>query len=196
MEVLCDTLNRQLDKVLSSGFHSELSKTHQEYSTEIQVLIDQYLLNSCGPIGDPVLVEPRIPFEAQLGLLGINLDPSVLYTPKTHKDKPYVAVVRNIRMDDVIYGGFNLKDVVDCLGVGMRPATPLEGVVNFGEILSGGFVVLPGGLYESNGYRFDKEHKYRYLCLDKYFGSPRITQVYRDSSDLLVGVLATSGSFK
>lgn len=184
------SLEEQLEILLSANYPGEIGKTDAEYAAELRVSIQ-----SAQDISEEgvtlALVDPRVAFERQLKLLGINLDPSVFSKPVQESSRPYVARLKLIKPDDLSVSGYSLEERVRGLPEGLRPATPYEGLIPHKELLDNKFYVMPGGLFQiSEGLYFGPEYSQRYLGMDRYFGKPRVSHVFKDTRDYLIGVLA------
>lgn len=187
---LCDKL---IELKLDANFHRELGKSEVEYIRDYSCAVDNVLVGG-ERVGQLVLVEPRIPFARQLELLGIVLDPAVFSRPSSNINlKPYARWVEVLTAAD--YKGCHLTDMrmfMDNLPVGMRPASPLEGVNgDFYAILEESFVMMPGGCFDlADGTITGYNSKHSSLCLEEYKGLPRVSQIRLDQYDGLIGLLA------
>lgn len=187
-------LERQVEVLVSSGFGQEVRVSDEEYRVEASDLVNAISDQSI-PEGTILsLVEPRIPYRKQLELLGIKLDPAVLSDPKPPiEDSLYIALQRRFSSTgESSFLGYSLSQMTANLPDNLRPATPFEGIVNFQQLLSRGFVVFPGGDFSNSQWiSFRESGQRRLLCLDTYLGQPRITEVYGRSMDPSIGVLTT-----
>lgn len=185
------SLEEQLEILQLANYPGEIGKTGGEYDAEFRTPIQaaQDIFEEGITLA---LVDPRVAFERQLELLGINLDPAVFSKPVQESSRrPYVARLRLIKPDDPSVTGYSLGDRVRGLSWGLRPATPYEGLTTHNELLKDKFYVMPGGLLQRNeGLYFGLEYNQRYLAMERYLGKPRVSHVSKNTRDFLIGVLA------
>lgn len=178
---------------IRGGFHLELGMNPPEYAASFRDAVEAVV--SAG-IDSPetvlAMVEERIPFTRQLELLGIDLDPGIFYEVVHHPERePYGVWLEVIKSregplansTDYREGMANLPDY-------LRPATPFEGInAEVASIFARSFVSLPGGEYRMPPTVTGGSTRLEAVCLDTYFGRPRISQVRLAEPDDLVGML-------
>lgn len=180
---------------IRSSFHLELGMTSLKYEDSFRDAVEEAISKRGDFQGRTMLglVEERIPFVRQLELLGIVLDPGIFYGVAHKPDKKPYAVWLEVfgSGEGSFLGSANYQEAIDRLPSGLRPATPFEGInTDFASVLNKSFVSLPGGEYDMPGVFTGGLMRFDTLCLDKYFGRPRISHVRLDKFDYLVGMLA------
>lgn len=188
MEVIKDQLRGQAIALAAKGYAKELGVSDDEYVDEWDKRISGF--NEAVEGLMPVLVEPRVDFRRQIEMWGVDLDPAVYTFPKKPCSGPYIALCKLVSAKEVFEKNKNLKGAVDSLSGDYLPATPFEGILASDEILEHGFAVFPGGQYKgSDIYDMPLRVSGTWMCLDRYLGRPRITQVDSTSTDGVIGIL-------
>lgn len=193
-EELQQICNSQLEDKIKFGFHTKLDISETSFRQSYQAAINDIVLGNLHSDGLPTLVEPRIPFFEQAQLLDIPVEPLVFYRPVFDRDrKPYGVWVKVIgKKDELGKEGLHFDQVVKRLPSDLRPATPYEGIgINPETLLDDdAFVIFPNGTYEDVLGIARGTGNVRALTLERFLGTPRITQYFLDSYDGLGGVLA------
>lgn len=182
---------RQVELKIAAGFHRLLGQTEREYRATCQQLVEMALASPFPTDGILALVETRILFFTQLEFLGITRDPAVFLTPLPDGETPYYVWMKIVgRGDEMARKGLSTSEMIRNLPPDLRPANPFEGIANFAQVLGQSFVNLPGGRLKKPLGITGCASAVRSLCLDRFFGQPRITHTYLNEFDGLVGLLA------
>lgn len=181
-----------VDEKIKRGFAEELRMQPAEYLNSFQAAIEDAVRMSGGhPNQLLTLVETRIPFRRQLELSGIGLDQAVFYGVRLPGRNPYAVSLRVVCTQERPFAeGASYNVAARSLPDNLRPASPLEGInADVEQVLDQSFVVLPGGEYDMPGILTGGSTRFRILCLERYFGRPRISHIYLAERDALVGML-------
>ena len=187
-----------IEQKIKAGYPSEVNESPSEYLNRYQDGIKMQCKLAVPRGAMLSLVETEVPFDRQLELQAIELDPAVFYRPKSESHRsPYITWVDvmsdNPRDNRLRIASVNTQQRIDSLSGDLRPASPLEAAgAGFRNILQRGFVVLAGGEVEPVlGLFSNVASPPRRLVVETFLGQPRITHAYVDSYDPLVGILVT-----
>jgi hypothetical protein len=163
--------DHQLGIRIRYGFHTALGKSVGEYIESYQHLLLGGKFDSNAHLGRPAFVEPRIPIEEQLDLLGVFRDPSVFALPDdSQSTSPYVTRIRRVSVNNL--PPEKVHEEIEQAGrrqrLSVRLASLLEGLALF-DIDTPQYVSGP--------------HNSRVLCLDTYAGRPRLSKPETGSWD-------------
>lgn len=190
-EAFKDQILSQVHRAISAEFPSHLGMTSNQYVNEVMTLLAQ-LKEPSIPVDMVTLVEPRIPFDLQLKLLGIERDPALFQEPHDCRKVPEIVYQKVLNRSNPLLAGKSLGELTEPFEGGYKLASPYEGLLQADRLAQFGFVAFLGGEYtRPHGLQTGLNKVYRYPYLTDYLGRKRMTCVYPESKDGLIGVMTT-----